>query len=162
MKKFKLIEVCDIYDGVHITPKYKNSGIPFRTVENLYDLRVEKFVDEQFYNEYYQNKKITNESIYITRIGTIGKIKYITNNEEAYYVTLALLTNIKINALYLSYSLQSSVFQKELLRNSLLDAFPRKINMIDLKNCKVLIHENEKMQKIIGSFLKFWCINRLI
>ena len=163
MKKVKLKDICDIYDGVHITPKYTTNGIPFRSVENLYDEKINKFISNDFYNENYKNKEITKESIYLSRIGTIGKVKYIERKkDEAYYVTLALLTNTKINTLYLSYCLQSTSSQKEILRNSLLNAFPCKINMIDLKNCQINIHKDEHKQKKIGSFLKYILFNNYI
>lgn len=154
MRLMKLSEICDVYDGIHITPEYKKSGIPFRTVENLYDEKVEKYISKEFYDKNYKNKKIEKNSIYISRIGSIGNIKYLNPIEEAYYVTLALLTNIQIDPLYMSYCLQSSYFQKELYRNSLLDAFPSKINMNDLKKCKLVIHEENEIQIKIGSFFK--------
>ena len=155
MKKVKIKDVCEIFDGVHTTPKYQSTGIPFRSVENLCDDSVDKFVSNEFYESNYVNKNINGESIYITRIGTIGKIKYISDEtSEAYYVTLALLRNCRINTLYLSYCLQSPRSQKEILKNSLLDAIPCKINMVDLKNCEILIHDDEISHKKIGCFFK--------
>lgn len=35
VKWMKLGEICKVYDGVHQTPKYQSSGIPFISVENI-------------------------------------------------------------------------------------------------------------------------------
>ena len=40
----KLGDVVDIYDGVHKTPDYKDSGIMFLSVENISTLKSEKYI----------------------------------------------------------------------------------------------------------------------
>lgn len=152
MEKTQLDSICEIYDGVHVTPKYVNQGIPFRSVENLYDKEIEKYVDQDFFIKNYKNKMPSKGDIYISRIGSIGKVKKVeSSTPEAYYVTLALLKNIKIDSDYFCYLLQSDLFQKELMRKSLLQAFPMKINMDQLKTCCVKIHTKNLHVKI-GSF----------
>lgn len=152
MEKTQLDSICEIYDGVHVTPKYVNQGIPFRSVENLYDNEIEKYVDQDFFIKNYKNKMPSKGDIYISRIGTIGKVKKVeSSTPEAYYVTLALLKNIKIDSDYFCYLLQSDLFQKELMRKSLLQAFPMKINMDQLKTCCINVHPKNLHVKI-GSF----------
>ena len=38
VKKYKLNEIAEIYDGTHQTPKYTNSGVNFISVENINDI----------------------------------------------------------------------------------------------------------------------------
>ena len=35
----KLKQLCNIFDGIHQTPNYKESGIMFLSVENIKDLK---------------------------------------------------------------------------------------------------------------------------
>ena len=43
----KLGEVVSVYDGVHQTPDYKESGIMFLSVEDITSLRSEKYIRER-------------------------------------------------------------------------------------------------------------------
>ena len=43
----KLGEVVGIYDGVHQTPQYQDSGIMFLSVENITTLKSEKYISEE-------------------------------------------------------------------------------------------------------------------
>ena len=46
---------ADIYDGVHQTPKYVNSGIMFLSVENIKTLASKKFItQEAFERDFFQ------------------------------------------------------------------------------------------------------------
>ena len=40
----KLSELCNIYDGTHQTPNYKDSGIMFLSVENIKELSSNKYI----------------------------------------------------------------------------------------------------------------------
>ena len=37
-------ELCDVYDGTHQTPAYKDNGIMFLSVENIKTLKSEKYI----------------------------------------------------------------------------------------------------------------------
>ena len=45
----KLGELVGIYDGVHQTPDYQDSGIMFLSVENIATLKSEKYISEEVY-----------------------------------------------------------------------------------------------------------------
>ena len=50
----KLEEVVDIYDGVHQTPEYKDSGIMFLSVENITTLKSKKYISEESFKKDYK------------------------------------------------------------------------------------------------------------
>ena len=67
----KLGELVGIYDGVHQTPDYQDSGIMFLSVENIATLKSEKYISEEAFERDY---KVYPEKgdILMTRIGDVG------------------------------------------------------------------------------------------
>ena len=47
----ELGDIVGIYDGVHQTPNYQNSGIMFLSVENIATLKSSKFISEKILRE---------------------------------------------------------------------------------------------------------------
>ena len=124
----KLNELCNIYDGTHQTPNYKDSGIMFLSVENIKDLSSNKYIS---YEDFKKNFKVYPEKndILMTRIGDIGTTNIVKENSlKAYYVSLALLKCRSINPYYLNFAIKSDYVQNGLKLRSLLTAIPMKIN----------------------------------
>ena len=124
----KLSELCNIYDGTHQTPNYKDSGIMFLSVENIKDLSSNKYIS---YEDFKKNFKVypKKNDILMTRIGDIGTTNIVKENSlKAYYVSLALLKCKSINPYYLNFAIKSDYVQKGLKLRSLLTAIPMKIN----------------------------------
>ncbi|MDY0409882.1 restriction endonuclease subunit S domain-containing protein [Paracerasibacillus soli] len=46
-KQSSMREVVDVYDGTHQTPKYKESGIMFLSVENIHSLTSNKYISHE-------------------------------------------------------------------------------------------------------------------
>ena len=141
-KIFKLKEICTIQDGIHTTPKYTKSGIKFISAENINDIyKSSKFISEEDYNRLYKIKAKKND-IFMTRIGNIGTPAIVSKDEDiAYYVTISLFTNISKDVYYryLYYAIQSYYFQKELYSRTLHVAFPKKINLGEIGECRLLL-----------------------
>lgn len=151
----KLKDICTIQDGIHKTPKYTSKGIKFVSVENINDLyNSNKFISEEDYNKMYKIKAKKND-IFMTRIGDIGTPAILNKDEKlAYYVTLCLFTNIdeEVFNKYLYYAIQSNYFKKELYYRTLHVAFPKKINLGDIGDCKFILPPLDE-QKRIASIL---------
>ena len=47
-------EVVNVYDGVHQTPDYKDSGVMFLSVENISTLKSEKYISEEAFQRDYK------------------------------------------------------------------------------------------------------------
>ncbi|NOU14166.1 MAG: restriction endonuclease subunit S, partial [Methylococcaceae bacterium] len=92
--------------------------------------------------------------ILMTKIGDIGTPKYIDWDVEAsFYVSLALIKQSnKVNSLYLTHFIRTSIFQKELHERIIHVAFPKKINLGEISNCMVCL-PCEKEQTKIANFL---------
>ncbi len=147
-------DVCAIYDGTHQTPDYKESGVQFLSVENIKDIDASnKFISEEDFRRDFKIKPEVND-ILMTRIGDIGTSALVkTNKDYAYYVSLALL-KCK-NDILPSYLLQAIVednFQRQLWKNTLHVAFPKKINKGDIGKCKIK-HPSLPEQQKIAEFL---------
>lgn len=150
-----LEQICDIYDGTHQTPNYKDSGIQFLSVENIKDIDASsKFISEEDFRKDFKIKPELND-ILMTRIGDIGTPALIKNNKNyAYYVSLALLKCKKeVFPSYLLQAITNDNFQRQLWKNTLHVAFPKKINKGDIGKCKIkypLIQEQQKIAEFLS------------
>ena len=125
IKKVKLNEICQIYDGTHQTPNYTDYGVKFASVENITNpYATRKFISVDDYNKYKIKPQIGD--VLMTRIGSIGVCYVIDKNEDlAYYVSLALLRpdSSIINSRYLKHYIESIYGSKEFI------PFPPSINV---------------------------------
>jgi type I restriction enzyme, S subunit len=139
-----------IFDGTHQTPKYKDEGIPFFSVENIVSGKTNKFISEEDHLVATSKNKPEKGDILITRIGNIGFSTVVDwDYEFSIYVTLAIVKNDeKFNSYYLHSFMQSEQYQKEIKSKSLLNAVPCKINMDELRKTKILLPSPEEQQKI--------------
>ena len=139
----RLGNIATIKDGTHQTPKYVPSGIPFFSVEHVTsgDFKNTKFISEQEHHFLTRSSKIEKGDILMTRIGSIGDCKLIDWNVDAsFYVSLALLKICHgYSAAYLAHYSKSSSFQKEVELHSLQSAIPKKINLGQISNIRILI-----------------------
>lgn len=148
----KLSELCDIYDGTHQTPNYKTKGVPFLSVENIKDLKSNKYISLE---DFYKNFKIypQKNDILMTRIGDIGTTNVVPDDSfKAFYVSLALLKSKSIDSLYLNYSLNSNSTQKGIRLRSLLTAIPMKINKDQIGEVSINYPIDKNEQNKIGEF----------
>lgn len=153
----KLCEIALIYDGTHKTPNYKNSGIPFISVENINDIYgSEKFISKEDYDLYKITPQIND--LFMTRIGSVGKCAIVTKNVDlAYYVSLALIrpNNKIIDTGYLKYYIESVSGTKELSKRTLHNAVPIKINKEDIGKIKITYPSLDIQKKIASTLDNF-------
>ena len=150
LEKKKLDEYVFIYDGIHQTPKYTNSGIKFVSVENIHDLfNTNKFISEKDFLKEFKNIPTVND-ILMTRIGDVGTATLVTKDEPlAYYVSLALFKQKKtIYMPFLLHYISTTYFQHELWKRTLHIAFPKKINKNEIGKCNLLVPCLEEQTKI--------------
>ena len=156
----KLGEVANIYDGVHQTPVYKDSGVMFLSVENITTLQSEKFISEE---EFQRNYKVYPQKgdVLMTRIGDVGTPKVVEHIEKlAFYVSLALLKPIEIESYFLCNSILSPLFRKELKDRTLLTAIPQKINKDEIGKIDIILPTSIDEQARIGTFFRH--LDRLV
>ncbi len=148
----KLSKLASIYDGTHMTPDYKESGVPFYSVEHVTNnnFRDTKFIAEDIFDKENKRVRLEKGDILLTRIGDIGTPKFIDWDVRAsFYVSLALIKQSKhINSRYLSHYVNTSFFQRELHHRTIHVAFPKKINLGEIGECLVSFPTAAEQTKI--------------
>ena len=149
-----------MYDGVHQTPDYKDSGIMFLSVENIGTLKSKKYISEEAFNRDYKVYPQKGD-ILMTRIGDVGTPNVVETTEKmAFYVSLALLKPINVDSYFLCDSILSPFFQNGLKERTLVTAIPQKINKDDIGKVSLFVPISKDEQRQIGAF--FTNINNLI
>ncbi len=150
----KLSEIAKIYDGTHQTPNYKSSGIMFLSVENIKDLKSNKYISKEDFDKNFKIYPLKDD-ILMTRIGDIGTTNIVKDNsEKAYYVSLALIKPTSINSAYLNTSIKSNFVQNGLKTRSLLTAIPMKINKDQIGYVEIKYPQNYLEQEKIGKLFE--------
>ena len=148
----KLGELVGIYDGVHQTPDYQDSGIMFLSVENIATLKSEKYISEEAFERDYKVYP-EKDDILMTRIGDVGTTNVVETAEKvAFYVSLALLKPNGIDSYFLSNAMKTNAFQKGLRERTLVTAIPQKINKDEIGKIDIFITNNDEEQKKIGAY----------
>ena len=100
--------------------------------------------------------KIENGDVLMTRIGSIGKGKFVDWNPNAsFYVSLALLKfrGNKLLANFIALLTETEAFRKEAELHSLQFAIPMKINLGQISDIRVKIPTDENETKVIVNIL---------
>ena len=151
-----LNEFSRVYDGTHQTPNYVENGIPFYSVEQVTanDFNKTKFISESVYEKEKKRVIIERGDILLTRIGNIGTPKYIDWDVKAsFYVSLALIKKSnKYNSEFFGHYIKTRNFQKELWNRTIHVAFPIKINLGEISNCRAKLPTFPEQQKIASFF----------
>ena len=153
----KLGELSSIYDGTHQTPHYVDNGVPFYSVENVTanDFVNTKYISEKEHKQLSARVKIELGDVLMTRIGSIGKCKYVDWNPKAsFYVSLALLKCVdSVDAKFVSYYSNSKQFKNEIELRSLFMAIPQKINLGPISEIIMIVPPSREEQSAIASIL---------
>jgi len=119
----KLKHVCiKIVDGVHKTPEYENSGIPFISVNNFtrgkLDFSKTKFISKNSHIQLIKRCNPEKGDLILSKVGTLGQVDVIENEFEfSIFVQLALLklNKEKLIPIFLKYFLKSNLSQIQII-----------------------------------------------
>ncbi|WP_376717083.1 restriction endonuclease subunit S [Lactococcus lactis] len=146
-------EVSDIYDGTHQTPKYQDDGVMFLSVENIKTLTSNKFISREAFEDEFKIRPQRGD-VLMTRIGDIGTANVVETDEDlAYYVSLALFKSEELNPYFLQASIYAPFVQDQIWKRTLHIAFPKKINKNEIGQVPINVPTLEEQTKI-GSFFK--------
>lgn len=156
--KTTLGKICDVKDGTHQTPHYVETGIPFYSVETVTtdDFTHVKYISYEEHERLTSSYRIENGDVLMTRIGSIGKGKYVDWEPNAsFYVSLALLKfrGNKSLANFIALLTETEEFQKEAMLHSLQFAIPMKINLGQISDIRVMIPTEDNEVKAIITVL---------
>jgi type I restriction enzyme S subunit len=93
----KLADVCcKITDGTHITPKYVSAGVPFLSVKDIRNGRLNfsdtRFISEEQHRELTKRSKPESGDILYTKVGTVGIAALVEEEGEfSIFVSIALI-----------------------------------------------------------------------
>ena len=150
----KLGVVANVYDGVHQTPDYTDSGVMFLSVENIATLESEKYISlEAFERDYKVYPQMGD--VLMTRIGDVGTPNVVETTEKlAFYVSLALLKPINVDSYFLCNSILSPFVKHELKERTLVTAIPQKINKEEIGKVDIQVPVSVTEQQRIGAYFK--------
>ena len=150
----KLSDVVGVYDGVHQTPHYTDSGIMFLSVENITTLTSQKYISENAFERDYKVYPQKGD-VLMTRIGDVGTPNVVETTEKlAFYVSLALLKPVGIDSYFLCNAIQSPRFKKGLKDRTLVTAVPQKINKDEIGKVDVLMPKSAVEHSRIGAYFR--------
>lgn len=153
----KLKDVATVYDGTHQTPAYKESGIPFISVENIGNIyNSRKYISKEDFDKY--KIKPQKGDVFMTRIGSIGVCAVFEKQADiAYYVSLALIRPDQnaVNSRYLKHIIESITGCKELRKRTLINAVPIKVNKDDIGKIVLPFPSLAEQQKIVDILDRF-------
>ena len=153
----KLGAISSIYDGTHQTPHYVDNGVPFYSVENVTanNFFNTKYISEKEHELLSSRVTIEQGDVLMTRIGSIGKCKYIDWKPKAsFYVSLALIKCVdSVDSKFISYYSNSKQFRNEIELRSLFMAIPQKINLGPISEILMIIPPSREEQSAIASVL---------
>lgn len=151
---FNLSQITDVYDGTHQTPAYTKSGVRFLSAENIKTLISTKFISEEAFKKEFKVYPKKND-VLMTRIGDVGTANVVeTDDDKAYYVTLALLKYKQLSPYFLKSSISSPHVQKDIWLRTLHIAFPKKINMNEIKQISVNCPSDSVESDEIGNYFQ--------
>jgi type I restriction enzyme S subunit len=121
-KVMKLTDLCDVItDGVHFTPKYQVSGVPFVSVNNMSTGKLDfsncKFISREDHNDLVKRCAPKKGDLLLSKVGTLGIADVIeVEFEFSIFVQLALIkpTKTKLDPIYLKNILNSPPLQKQI------------------------------------------------
>ncbi|TCT61089.1 restriction endonuclease subunit S [Vibrio crassostreae] len=151
---YNLSQVTDVYDGTHQTPKYTKSGVMFLSAENIKSLTSKKFISQKAFEREFDVYPQQND-VLMTRIGDVGTANVVeTNEKRAYYVTLALLKYKNLSPYFLKSSISSPFVQRDIWLRTLHIAFPKKINMNEIKQVSINCPSDPAESEEIGNYFQ--------
>ena len=157
LEKKKLGEMAQCCDGIHQTPKYADSGVPFISVKNIKNIyETQQYISKKDFKEF--KFKPEKGDVFMTRIGDIGTCAVVQNDEDlAYYVTLTLIKpnrNIILGG-FIKYFIESDYGRKELDKRTLHKAIPIKINLGDVKQLELPLPPLSVQEHVVSILDKF-------
>ncbi len=109
-----------VIDGPHVTPSYVPSGVPFLTIRNIVNRRIDltdvSYVSPVDHAEFTRRGKAESGDILYTKDGTMGVPCVVDSNLEfSFFVSVALikLMHGQANSLFVAFALESPDVMKQ-------------------------------------------------
>lgn len=156
-KTMRLDEICDeITDGSHFSPKTVNMGLPYITVRDIENDKIDfnncKFISETDFNQLLKNGcNPRRGDVLFSKDGTVGKVALIDYDKD--FVVLSSLAIVRpdkrrIDSAFLKYVMKSTAFLEEAVGKKTGLAI-RRIILRNLKSIPVPVPPLPEQQRIV-------------
>lgn len=146
----KLADVANIYDSLHQTPSYSNSGYSMVRVQDIKGGYVDEDktlkVDESVWNLFTQKYTPRLNDIVVSRVGSYGNFALISNDKCCLGQNVALI-HPNINPKYLYHVLMSTM-TKQWINNNVKGASQKSFSLADIKRVPVPVPKENIQQRI--------------
>ncbi len=155
-KEYRLVDVCEIIDCPHTSPKWKDSGIPvirnYNLVNGIIDVNNLSFVDENEYKERIKRVEPREGDILFSREAPIGNVGIIPRDFkccQGQRVVLLRARDDSIMPRFLLHALQGGEVRRQIDSVEGKSATVSNFNISDLKELKIHIPSLNKQRVII-------------
>ena len=158
-KEYKLGEVCkSIADGDHMPPPKSDKGIPFVTISNIVDKRLDfsntHFVPQTYYDGLDDKRRPHIGDTIYSVVGTFGKPVYVKEEKPFVFqrhIAILRPDESKIVPQFLFYSLLSPQFYRK-ADVMAIGAVQRTISLTSLRNATIQLPPLDVQSKIVDMF----------
>ncbi len=150
-----LSAICDVRDGTHDSPKYKDSGIPLVTSKNIVDdvlnLTNVSLISPEDAIEINKRSKVDKGDIIMSMIGTVGSAVLLIDEPEFCIKNVALFKPKRVIGEFLIQLINSRYFQG-CLEDSMDGGIQKFVSLGTLRNMAILL-PSRKEQTAIANVL---------
>ena len=151
-------------DGTHSTPKYTNTGIPFISVKDISNGKLNfndcKYISIEEHQDLYARCNPELNDILLTKVGTTG-IPVIVDTEKQFslFVSVALLkfNNKLIFNKYVIQLINSSLVQKQVIKNTR-GVGNKNWVMRDIANTLIAIPPSNEQHRIVAKLDEYFAL----
>lgn len=152
----KLIDIADVFDSLHQTPEYVDTGVPMVRVTDVKpgDLELEgcQFVTDEVFEKFTASHVPQKGDIVISRVGSYGNFSYVADNLKFCLGQNTSIIVPKINSRYLYYYLRSP-FARRQIESRVVGSTQKTLSLKNIKELEIPC-PNRSIQDKIASFLE--------
>ncbi|KGK10103.1 MULTISPECIES: restriction endonuclease subunit S [Vibrio] len=150
-----LSSICDVRDGTHDSPKYKDNGIPLVTskniVDDILDLSNVSLISPEDAFEIDKRSKVDKGDIIMSMIGTVGSAVLLLEEPKFCIKNVALFKPKKVSGEFLVQLIRSKIFQ-DYLEDSMDGGIQKFVSLGTLRNMEISL-PSEREQAAIATIL---------
>ncbi|HFG1577776.1 TPA: restriction endonuclease subunit S [Vibrio cholerae] len=150
-----LSSICDVRDGTHDSPKYKDNGIPLVTSKNIVDDTLDlsnvSLISPEDAFEIDKRSKVDKGDIIMSMIGTVGSAVLLLDEPKFCIKNVALFKPKKVSGEFLVQLIRSKIFQ-DYLEDSMDGGIQKFVSLGTLRNMEISL-PSEREQTAIATIL---------
>ena len=154
----KLLDVLDVRDGTHDTPKYVDVGFPLVTSKNLnngtIDFSTTKNISEQDLNNINLRSKVDEGDILFAMIGSIGNPVQVRNIERPFAIKNMALFKSQNTAINMEYAYYFLMISQNEMKKSASGAVQAFVSLNYLRNYYIPIPPLTEQNRIVAKIKK--------